>query len=123
MLMAKIFQKPSSIKLPQPDGTDKREEYWHEHKGTTKCPQCRNVHLKKRWYASEYNLRQRLRTQKVKITETKLCPACKMENDHTFEGEVFIENFSNHDRDELLNLVYNFGQRATDKDPQDRIID
>lgn len=116
------FRKTSSIKLPQRDREAEYEEYWREHKGIAKCPKCSNVHFKKRWYASEEDLRRRLKIKKLSIAETKLCQACKMIKEHTFEGEIFIEESPVHHRKELLRLVRNFGERATQRDPQDRII-
>lgn len=120
--MARIFRKTSSIKLPQRDREPQHEEYWREHKGITKCPGCGNVHFKKRWCASEDDLRERLKIKKLEIAEKKICPACKMIKEHTFEGELFIEEFPGHLRNELLRLIKKFGERAIRIDPQDRII-
>ncbi len=120
--MARIFRSTSSIKLPQRGREAQGEEYWREHKGVTKCPKCGNVHFKKRWYASEEDLRSRLKAKKLEIAERKICPACIIINSHTFEGELFIEEFPAHHQRELLRLIKNFGERATQIDPQDRII-
>lgn len=121
-LMARIFIKERSLRQPPRDRKAEREEYWREHKGATKCPVCGNVHFKKRWYSSEEDLRRRLKTKRLEITETKLCPSCKMIEDNAFGGELFTEEFPNHLRKELLHLIKNFGKRAMELDPQDRII-
>lgn len=120
--MARIFIKTRSVRLPPRGREAEHEEYWREHKGVTKCPMCGNVHFKKRWYVSEKDLQKRLKVEKLKIAEKKLCPACQMTEGRTFEGELFIEEFPDHLRKELLRLVRNFGKRAAELDPQDRII-
>ena len=122
MKTPRIFRKTSSIKLPQRGREAEREEDWREHKGIIKCPACGNVHFKKRWYASEENLRSRLKVKNLEIAERKICQACKIIKDHTFEGELFVEEFPARHRKELLRLITNFGERATEIDPQDRII-
>lgn len=109
-------------KQPQPGREAENEAYWREHKGIIKCPRCDNVHFKKRWYASEKELSERLKVGKLKIAERKFCQACKMDKEHLFEGEVFVEGFSARKKSELLKLIKNFGERATMRDPQDRII-
>jgi NMD protein affecting ribosome stability and mRNA decay len=120
--MARIFSKPSSIKLPQRDREAQHEQYWREHKGIIKCPRCGNVHFKKRWYSSEQYLRIRLKLKKLEIAEEKFCQACKMIKQNVFEGELFIEEFPGSRKKELLRLIKNFGERAIAIDPQDRII-
>ena len=122
IFMAHIFRKTSSKKLPQPNREAKNEDYWREHKGIVKCPKCGNVHLKKRWYSSEEDLRGRLKIEKLGIAEKKLCRACKMIEERAFEGEILIEEFPTHHRKELLRLARKFGERAMKRDPQDRII-
>lgn len=111
-----------AAKQPQPGREAENEAYWQERKGIIKCPRCGNVHFKKRWYASEEELAERLKVRKLEIAERKLCQACKMIKEHLFEGEVFIEGFSARQKSELLKLIKNFGERATMRDPQDRII-
>lgn len=121
-IMARIFSKTSSIKLPQRDREAQHEEYWREHKGITECPRCGNAHFKKRWHESKMDLQSRLKAKKPEIAERKICPACKMIVDNTFEGELFLEEFPRRHQKELLRLVKNFGDRARQIDPQDRVI-
>lgn len=116
------FTKSSSIKLPLRNREAKNEAYWREHKGIVACPRCKNLHTKKRWYASEDTLKHALKTSTIVIAEKKICPACTMIKNHTFEGELFIEGFPTDMKKDLKNLINNFGKRATAIDPQDRII-
>ena len=56
---------------------------------------CKNI--------SEYpTIEKHLKKYKIK---KMICPACKMIRDYTFEGEIFIENFSLSHKKEFLNLV------------------
>lgn len=57
----------------------------------------------------------------IKINE-EIAQACKMVRDHTFEGELFIEEFPSRHRQEVLRLITNYGNRATAIDPQHRLI-
>lgn len=120
--MNRIFRMLSSIKLPQRGRAAENEEYWHEQKGITRCPYCRNVHFKKRWYSSGEELRRYLRAKKLEIKKQKICPACKMANNRVFEGEVIIEEVPDRYRYDLERLMKNFGERAARKDPQDRLL-
>ena len=125
--MAKIFRKPSSIKLPQRNGEPAHDQYGQEQKGAVKCPRCGNVHFKRRWYGSlgDIPTRQKgdaVRRESPKITKRELCPACKIANEHLFEGELTVEKVPAKYRVELLRLLRNLGVRARKKDPQDRII-
>ncbi len=122
--MAKIFRKPSSVKLPERDREPEHEEYGREFKGIEECPICRNVKFKKRWYHSIKEIRPKLKNPPLKISSDRqeLCPACGMIKNHVFEGEIFIDNFSEKERDTLLNLIKNFEKEALRRDPQDRII-
>jgi NMD protein affecting ribosome stability and mRNA decay len=119
--MPSIFRKTSSIKLPRSDREAQHEEYWREHKGVTRCPQCGNVHFKKQWYSSEEDIRKQLKIKNVEIAEKKICPACKMIKEHTFEGELFIKEPPSRHRIELLRLINDYGEIARQIDPQDRI--
>lgn len=120
--MTDIFRKRSSIKAPQRDREAKNEDYNRERKGIIECPTCHNVHFKKKWYASLNDLKQHVKNKELKIEHSAPCPACTMIREHLFEGEIMIENFPATVERELVNLIRNYGERATEHDPQDRII-
>ncbi len=120
--MARTFRQTSSVKkLPPQSREEQHEEYGREHEGVLECPECRNVHFKKRWYVSQSDLEDRLK-KKIDISKQHLCPACAMIKSHLFEGELFTEGFPAEQSDDLLHLIRNFGKQATETDPQDRII-
>lgn len=120
--MARTFRQTSAVKkLPPRSCEEQHEEYGREHKGVSECPECHNVHFKKRWYVSRLNLEDRLK-KKIDISRQHLCPACEMIKSHLFEGELFTEDFPAAENTDLLHLIRNFGEQATETDPQDRII-
>jgi hypothetical protein len=81
------------------------------------------MHFKKRWYASEEDLIAQVKNPPLPPNENKMCQACRMIKERTFEGELFIEEVPDRHRDTLLRVIKNFGDRATQKDPQHRLID
>lgn len=123
MIMARIFRKKSSVKLPQRDREAEHEEYGRERKGIAECPLCHNVRFKKKWHVSLQELQEHAKDKVLKVEREERCPACTTIKEHLYEGELFLEEFPDHLRIELLRLVHNFGERATARDPQDRIID
>ncbi|PIP73827.1 MAG: hypothetical protein COW88_00745 [Candidatus Lloydbacteria bacterium CG22_combo_CG10-13_8_21_14_all_47_15] len=120
--MANIFGKKSSIKLPQRDREAQHEEYGREGKGAVLCPDCGNVHFRKKWHASLATLHEHAKDEMLAVSGEKRCHACTMVREHTFEGELFLEKVPERFREELMNLIRHFGEHARANDPQDRII-
>ena len=112
----------AQLKLPQRNRAAEGEEYGRERKGIAVCLKCRNVHFKKKWHASLEDLRKHAKDKILAVTRKETCPACAMIKGHLYEGEVFVEGFPARFHTDLLNLINNFGERATSQDPQDRII-
>lgn len=121
--MTNIFSKISSIKLPRRRRENKKIDFNQDHKGAIECPRCHNVHFKKHWYVSRSKLADVLELGEAANLDKALCPACTMIKERTFEGEVFLEEFPAHFLHELLSLVRNFGLKATEMDPQSRVIE
>ncbi len=120
--MSRIFAQPSTIKLPQRHREAQHDEYGKELGGIAICPECHNMHRKKKWHHTASIVPEHLRGYEDKIRR-ELCPACKMAKDHTFEGELlllFVPERCEHD---MLHLIRSFGERATEQDPQDRILE
>lgn len=117
-----IFKKPSSVKLPQRGREAEHEEFGREHKGSIVCPRCHNVHFKKMWHVPG-SAPKHEDGEGVAHAREELCPACKMVEEHLFEGELFVEEVPVKHKTELLNLIHNVGKHATEIDPQHRIID
>lgn len=115
------FRKTGSLKTPQPGREPSHDEYGQEHTGVTECPECHNVHFKKRWHHSIDALNVHAKST-LQVNKKALCRACKMTQDHLFEGELLIEECPERHEEELLRLIHNFGKRAKEMDPQHRII-
>ena len=114
------FRKTRSLKIPQPGREAEHDEYGREHRGVIECPRCHNVHFKKRWHHSIDALNAHKST--LEVTKKALCRACKMEQDHLFEGELLIKECPERHREELIRLIHNFDKRAQEIDPQHRIM-
>ena len=84
------------------------------------CPQCHCVYFNKSWHHSlEQDIKRFREEKQVKF---QLCPACQLMKDGRFEGEVIIENVPERFKEEIKALIRNFGKRAFEQDPMDRII-
>ncbi len=109
----------STRKLPPRKRVEQHEEYGRERGGLEICPDCLNVHFKKKWHHPGDLGAASLKNNRTKLT---VCPACLMVKRHTFEGELWIEDVPERVAQELRNLIVAYGERAISKDPQDRII-
>ena len=97
-------------------------EYGKAGKGVMVCEVCHDVFFKKGWH----------KPGSTPLTGTKLsgigvhfilCPACKMKKGNLYGGKLIIKNIPIQTREELFNLISGFGRRATERNPQDRIMD
>lgn len=120
--MNNIIRKVTILKQPKPGRGAEHEEFGREKGGIAECTLCHNVHFKKRWYPSLAVLQEQLQDKKLQASRKEICPACRMVKEHLFEGELFVEGFPVAHKADLLNLIKNFGQHATEIDPQHRII-
>jgi NMD protein affecting ribosome stability and mRNA decay len=110
------------IKQPARGASAQHEEYGHTKPGIIICPNCGNVHYHKRWWKNSDKGLHKLVVLNYRTAARTLCPACTMIEEHLFEGEVLIENVPAKFRTDVTQLIKNFGNTATDLDPQDRII-
>lgn len=84
------------------------------------CPECHCVYFNKSWHHSlEQDIKRFREEKQVKF---QLCPACQLIKDERFEGEVIVENVPERFKEEIKTLIRNFGKRAFEQDPMDRII-
>lgn len=84
------------------------------------CSDCKAVYSNKRWKHDP--LLFELDNPEIKLI-FKLCPACQMMKNKTYEGIVVLKGISSaKKKEEILRLVKNIGQRAYQRDPLDRII-
>lgn len=104
-------RRPKSRKEEQEFGPGK-EDY-------VVCPRCYCLYFDKSWHHGFKEIKELKQEKRIKF---KLCPACKMIKDNKYEGEVVIENPPKKAKKKIKNLAKNFGQRAFEEDPMDRII-
>lgn len=105
--------------------TDKREFAAGE-KGVIVCSQCQSVYYQKAWRHNKnskfFARGEAVSGGKNQKSKLRLCPACQMIKNKTFEGQLTIVNFPAEQKEELKNLIKNFCQRAFSRDPMDRLI-
>ncbi|HPO75534.1 MAG TPA: hypothetical protein PLL80_02965 [Candidatus Pacearchaeota archaeon] len=83
------------------------------------CKECNAVYYYKSWHHRLDDYSYLKETKRLNFT---LCPACQMIRNKKFEGEIVVENVSPKIKTNLKNLVKNFGEKAFERDPQDRVI-
>ncbi|MFC1618082.1 BCAM0308 family protein [Patescibacteria group bacterium] len=82
------------------------------------CEKCNAVFHKKRWQWNAELLQQHKNEKEIMTT----CPACKVTRPEDAEGVVSLKGFvSESQREEMLRLMKHVGERATKRDPLDRI--
>ncbi len=86
------------------------------------CPDCNSVFFDKAWHHSlEEDAKHLTDGKNIKF---KICPACRMKKDRTFEGELVITLSKGKigEKQEIMNVVKNSGEQARAHDPMDRIL-
>lgn len=122
--MSGRFLQNESIRQPQRGRESKHEEHGRERGGVVECPMCHNVHFKKKWYATLSQISgAKGHEEEFAIAREQICPACMMIKNHLYEGELIVERVPDNLREDLMNLISNYGDDAKEKDPQDRIIE
>jgi len=84
------------------------------------CPQCGCVYFDKSWHHSLEQDFKRLK--ETKNIQFRICPACQMIKDKKYEGEITLEAVPKEFEEDIKNLAKNYGKRAIEADPMDRII-
>ena len=83
------------------------------------CKKCKSVYWYKEWHHQLDDYPGLRKSKRLKFT---ICPACQMILDGKFEGEIILEGVPEKLKKEIKKLAQNFGKRAFEKDPLDRII-
>lgn len=87
--------------------------------GLLVCSKCRAVFHGKRW---QWNGALTQQYQDDPAVRT-VCPACQTTRQEEAEGVLTLAGFvSGGQKQEILNLLKNAGERATERDPLDRIF-
>ena len=90
------------------------------------CPDCKCVFFDKAWHHSlEEDIKHlENRGSRFKNLKFKVCPACRMKKDNTFEGELVIvlQKEKLGEKREILNVIKNSDEQAQSHDPMDRVL-
>lgn len=84
------------------------------------CPECRCAYFDKSWHHSLAEDFKKIK--ETKMVEFQLCPACQMIKDEKYEGEIILENVPEDFKEKIKILAKNYGRRAFELDPMDRVI-
>lgn len=110
---------PKNLPSHFPKSKKEESEFGKGKKDILICEQCNAVYFYKSWH---HRLDEYPHLKESKSLKFTLCPACRMIKEKKFEGEIIIENISQKIKNDLKNLIQNFGEEAFKKDPQDRVI-
>jgi len=110
---------PQNLPSHTPKPKKEEAEFGPGKKDIIICPECGCVYYFKSWH---HRLEDYPHLKEDKNVNFSLCPACQMIKEGKFEGEILIENCPKEIEKELIALVKNMGEKAFEKDPQDRVI-
>lgn len=96
------------------------QEYGAGKKDFAVCQTCNAVYYSKSWHQGFLEYKHLNEDKSIRFV---ICPACRMIKDGKFEGKVVLENVPSEYKDEILNNVKNTGDRASKRDPMDRIVE
>jgi hypothetical protein len=109
-------------------GTGAKDRQHQKPTGMVLCDRCGAVYFEGHWHTSPA-LSAILRKSEKTVGEKELCLQCRMAksgqkaNEGGFEGEVTLDNLGNlEEKAEILSTIRNVGNKATARDPMDRII-
>lgn len=108
------------IKQPPPEKDESL--VWNPRHGPAFCPRCRSFYDKRLWRYPTRALWKKLAEDGLKQFTFTLCPACRMEQEHLYEGEIVIEHVPESYALELLRLIHRFAERAKARSPEHRLI-
>ncbi len=117
--MAKSKRIAKRFKFKQPRFKNDEQEFRRGKKGIVMCPDCGAAYYEKSWHHSLLKIKS---VKKDTPVDFALCPACKMIKFNMFEGEITIVGVPARLRQELINLIENYCERAYSRDPMDRLI-
>jgi hypothetical protein len=110
---------PKNLPSHFPKSKKEEQEFGKGKKDILICRECDAVYWYKSWHHSIEDYPELKEAKNVDFT---ICPACLMIKEGKFEGEIILENVPEDLKKEIKNLAENFGKRAFEKDPMDRVI-
>lgn len=83
------------------------------------CKKCGAFYWYKSWHHRLSDYPELKQSKRIKFA---FCPTCQMIKDKKYEGEIILEAVPRDFKEDIENLVKNYGERAFEADPMDRII-
>ncbi len=114
--MKKMFKNPHDIMLYQERSKLPRPAL--SNYGV--CGECGAVYFNKSWHHINSLIKHKI--ARPKLLWQVHCPACKMAEDNSYEGEIVLENVPKHLQSELYHMITAYSRRAYEEDCQHRII-
>jgi NMD protein affecting ribosome stability and mRNA decay len=115
--MKKFF--PKNFPWHFPKSKKESQEFGKGKKDILICRKCNAVYWYKSWHHSLDDYPELKEEKGIKFV---FCPACRMIKEGKYEGELILENVPGEKKEEIENLINNFGELAYQNDPMDRII-
>ncbi len=112
-------QVRGNLQQKEPKTKKEEEEMGPGKKDIVMCKECKSVYYYKSWHHGLDNYSELKKSKRLKFT---LCPACEMIQGNKYEGEVIVENVPEDIKKDIKKLAENFGKRAQERDPLDRVI-
>jgi len=106
--MANFFNKNTPFKLEKSAKAD-----------ILLCRECNAAYWYKTWH---HSLDDHPNLEEDRNMKMVICPACKMQDEGKYSGELILENIPLDRNGEIKNLVANFGDISFKNDPMARII-
>ena len=114
-----MISHPKNYPSHFPKSKKEESEFGPGKKDILICRHCNAVYWYKSWH---HKLEDYPELKEGKDVRFSICPACAMIKDKRFEGEIILENVPKKIKEEIKKLAKNFGKRAFERDPMDRII-
>jgi hypothetical protein len=102
---------PKSKKIEQEYGPGKAD--------VLVCKTCKAFYWYKSWHHNLADYPELNQKKRIKFT---VCPACQMIKSKKYEGEIRIYGAPAEVKKSIRDLARNYGQRAFQDDPMDRVI-
>lgn len=108
--------------IKQPPQVRDESHAWNPKHGPAFCTRCRSYYDKRSWKHPTRETWSKLSKNNKHKIQFVLCPACKMEKEHLFEGEIVIERIPREFMVDVLRLVHNFVEKAEARSPKHRLL-
>ena len=110
---------PKNYSSHFPKSKKEEQEFGKGKKDILICKNCDAVYFYKSWHK---RLEDYPELKEEKELRFGICPACQMIQNRKYEGKVVLKNSPKDLEKQILNTIKNAGDRALEKDNQDRII-